>query len=550
MSQAERFEYLLVVKDDANPAIKQAGENAATLGGKATAAAKGLDALEHSVTHLRTSTQVSAGAMDGYAKKTMSFTDGVKGLQARMGPAAAAVAGLSAALGQQGGEAGKALAAVGQLAAAFAVGGPLMLAVTGATLAMDMFFADLEKQEKQAAALIEKDNALIAAARERRDAALSNRDTAANERKQVEAVNALRARGYDDEARRTVALGDLQVQYMALVKRIADEKHDASKSVMKQELKALGDEMSEKLKTVNAEIAGEKAAAARARWAAKAREDAQAAAQFAHAMTMDVLDAEASWRKAMEGPSSTNAISGAMLGFEEKKAGLAVELEQKKSEGIMREHERVLANRKATDAEAERQANEHYGRLKDATKAFHDGNVALGLSSFSMLTSAGSEFFDNVITGQDHATEKFASSMLKQTGSALVSYGTTLAAKAVVDGFTPGLQPLAIAEGVTAAGMIATGMALGAAGTAVQHVAAGGTIGKALPDDKKSAARTSTGSGSLGAAGGSTGREGVNITIVYGGVSGPEAESGARNLTTGLGLAQRRGRINKRVNHR
>lgn len=554
MTQSERFEYLLVVKDEANPAIKQTGDNAVAMGGALKDVRSNFAALG---AEIRTFGARDLGDLKGYLNAGRERLEKTSG----------ALAALSGALGQGESMLAKFGQAGVQLAATFAVGGPVLAGVTALTVAYGAYKRQVDE------------NAAVESVW-REQIATTSRALQGSARESVEAMR--------HEVER---LKQANEDYGKSTFEIAIKEAGIRKADLENRLQVI--EATERLRqaAVNEAEAALYSAKAKGRGVDEANEKLEMALQIQG----NVQRNAAEYRAAVAGLESTiwgiadawqgatnNAKSaitsvrttakaaaddlnedfgaGRILTVDDERADeqrrLAIREETREAARRVqaeREHEfeaRRLANKRATDAEEERQANEHYARLMDATKAFHDGNVALGLSSFSTLTSAGSEFFDNVITGQDHATEKFAASMLKQTGSALVSYGTTLAAKAVVDGFTPGLQPLAIAEGVTAAGMIATGMALGAAGTAVQHVAAGGTIGKALPDDKKAAARTSTGSGSLGAAGATSGGSGVNITIVYGGVSGPEAESGARALTAGLGLAERRGRINKRVNHR
>ncbi len=556
MTQSERFEYLLVVKDEANPAIRQTGDNAAAMGGALKDVRNNFAALGAEV---RTFGSRDLGDLKGYLNAGRERLEKTSG----------ALAALSGAFGQGESMLAKFGQAGVQLAATFAVGGPVLAGVTALTVAYGAYKHQVD--ENAAAESVWREQ-ITSTSRTMRDAA---RDSVVAMRHEVErlqqanedygksnfelAIKEAGIRKADLESRlqvieatdrlRQAAVNEAQAAvYSAKAKgRGIDEANDKLEMAL-----AIQGNVQRNAAEYRAAVSGlegtiwgiadawqgatnnAKAAVTAVRTAAKDTADAYSGEDFGDGRILTVEDERADEQRRVDAREDAREAARKLQGERE------------------REHEaKLLASKKATDDEVERQANAHYARLTNAAKSFHDGNVSLGLSSFSMLSNAGGEFFDNVITGQEHATEKFAVAMLKQTGSALVSYGTTLAAKAVVDGFTPGLQPLAIAEGVTAAGMIATGMALGAAGSAVQHAAVnGGTIGKALPDDKKVAARTSTGSGSLGAAGGSSGGSGVNITIVYGGVSGPEAESGARNLTTGLGLAQRRGRINKRVNHR
>ena len=75
---------------------------------------------------------------DTSGKQIGKWQDKIKDLQQKLGPSAAAISSVSNALGASGGAAGQAVNAAGQLAAAFAAGGPLGLALASTTIAVDM----------------------------------------------------------------------------------------------------------------------------------------------------------------------------------------------------------------------------------------------------------------------------------------------------------------------------------------------------------------------------------------------------------------------------
>jgi hypothetical protein len=92
---------------------------------------------------------------DGLARSTKGFWNlegGAKALQQRLAPQAAAISGISAALGENAGQAGKAVAGLGQLAAAYAAGGPwgaiLAAAGVGATLLVKYWDDVIVKQDE------------------------------------------------------------------------------------------------------------------------------------------------------------------------------------------------------------------------------------------------------------------------------------------------------------------------------------------------------------------------------------------------------------------
>jgi hypothetical protein len=156
---------------------------------------------------------------------------------------------------------------------------------------------------------------------------------------------------------------------------------------------------------------------------------------------------------------------------------------------------------------------------------FYMGFAELGAQGFGMVASAGQQYFDDIITGQEHAAEMMAISLMRTAGDALVGHGVNLLGASVVSLLTPGLQPLAAAQAGAGAGLVAAGMGLGAGATAASHVLAGGTIGQKLPDDKATKDKGASPRSSGGGGGG-----GPLIVNVSYGAGGPLPEDIAREI--------------------
>ncbi len=171
---------------------------------------------------------------------------------------------------------------------------------------------------------------------------------------------------------------------------------------------------------------------------------------------------------------------------------------------------------------------------REAWASFYEGVQQHAVGAIGVVTSASSAMIDDIITGQDHAFETFATSIMKSAGQSLIGSGTKLAGEATVSLLTPGLQPLAAAQFAGAAGLIGSGVALGGVATGIMHTAQGGTIGKALPDKDSRKDRGASPSGSRDGSGGP-----LVVNISYG-VGGPLPEDTAREVRKVLEVDSRR----------
>lgn len=240
-----------------------------------------------------------------------------------------------------------------------------------------------------------------------------------------------------------------------------------------------------------------------------------------------------------------------------------IDVEEKMLNWVAKMREKAIANREMEETRAAKEAakieadkeKEKLRIAKEAAKertAIVRANVEAErqaaqeiagyvMTGTSVMTGALQELIAAQISGQEFAAEQFGISIMAQAGQALVSYGTQLVGAAVVSTLT-GNVPLGIAQGAGGVGLVAAGVGLG--GTAA---------GLSSLMDKRAAAeprpQRERGLGGRGTVGRKV-EGGVQVQIVYGGVSGPEADSGARAVVDGLALASKRGRYTDNITRR
>lgn len=464
----------------------------------ATGAQKGLD-----------ETRKAAESMGG---RVGNLTEAFKSLQQKLGPSAAAISGVASALGQTNGEAGKALAAVGQVAAAFAAGGPFGAALAAGTFAVDQLTASWERQIKAQDEAIKAQYAQFDAANKTTKQLEQQAEAL---RLQLEPLSASeirsRAKAQMAELDRAIFLNNTEAEY---ARRHAPEKAKAlgDQNLQLERQKALIFEVADLQARALERGAGGRAAAGPA--AARGMDPLQArivagmaAQEQARAAADEAFEADID-RMAAEG--------AARLSFEQLKSSILADAEEERTE---------LA----------RKAAEERARIaQDEQKATIDA-VTGGLG---VVVGAFQGYVDARIKGEEDAEAAFISSIMRQAGQALISYGTQAIGRGILEASSPLTAPLAAASFTAGAGLIAGGIALGGAASGITQAAATATA----PQQS-----TSGGGSDLGARarparpGMGGGPGGTNLTIVYGGLSGPSADDGARALGRGLERARRRG---------
>lgn len=540
MSSVEQFEYHLYVRDDANPAIKQTSASALTMAGT-------LDTAKKSTLDFGAALQkIGQGA--GFVRTSFSNVGAsAKALKERMEPAAAAVSGVGAALGAAGGQAGKFVGAALQGAAAFGAAGPWGLALVGGTIALDEY----TKTSKEAAAA----EAVWKTALDR---------TLPAQEKTRDVVKSLaeEAKRYAEETRNA---GKTQYE-VSIATALAE------KAVLETKLANI--EASERLRQLAVNTAQGELESARARGSVEGMAKAQERLDMALLVQKEVRENAVVYRSQVASledsvwkigeawgtvEAKTRAAAGAVVAArgtadilaeptggtfddtsfagtdadveaakkEARRAGREAREAREAREDADRFNARIAREKLAADRIAdlqEKAATERYERLKAIDQDYWGGLQGLAGQSFSIVADAGMQLVKELVTGQEHALERFAATSLEQAGSALYGFGVQAVGKGLLYAIDPITAPLAPAALATGAALMAAGAGMGAAGAA---------INASIPSTSSNAAATERGPSSLGSAG----REvvaGTNVTIVYGGTSGPTAEHGVHAWTKAM----------------
>lgn len=167
--------------------------------------------------------------------------------------------------------------------------------------------------------------------------------------------------------------------------------------------------------------------------------------------------------------------------------------------------------------------------LKDRVEAqrdFYNEIGGMATKSTELAIGLGQDYVNAKIEGAENAEAEVAAQFLKGIGNQLVGIGT----KNLIEGAgmsiaSGGLDPRGPALMGLGGLAIATGIAMGAGGTAIAHTAAGGQIGKPLPDRESATDRGASPRSSRG--GGDGGPLVINISY---GVGGPLPEDTAREI--------------------
>ena len=470
-----------------------------------------------------------------------------KDMASKLGPAAAAISSVSASLGAAGGEAGKLVAAGGQIVAAFGAGGPVGAAIVAGTVAVDAMSVSWKKAtEEQDAALermFDNVNAQLAVTRTTKVALDEARAslTAALRVGEDESVTFQRSL---EEARKAGAkrVEEAQARLDKLKATSLDlrqiEKDAESLDMTFQQARLWRSQLREK------EIASAEKALANTKSQAmiapqilvternrteQAERKAAAEQRFKSALEGQMRSYEAMYRfreaeetKIEDMETNTDEISRTMRGLRAVEGGglgSAIteaqgpsEFEQKMDDWLDNVRVGVVAHNR----EMKRINDEHRKEELAAQSQFVMQWTGIGVDAFQT-------YLDAKIKGEENAEALMAASLMRTAGQALIGHGINLAGAAVVSAGT-GLLPVAAAQAAEAATLIAGGVALGATATSIEHVSAGGTLGKPLDDkatrDPGASPRSSGGGGSGGP---------LIVNVAYG-AGGPLPEDIAREI--------------------
>jgi hypothetical protein len=424
-----------------------------------------------------------------------------KGLQSKLGPAAAAISGVAGALGETNGEAGKALAAIGQVTAAFAAGGPFGAAMAAGTFAVDAFSNALEKKNRLQMAAIDAEfaqtDAITKTTRELRQ-------QAASLRLQLEPLSPAEIRKQAQER-----IKEIEKQRML---NAADAEYARRNDAAKAKSLLDQNKILEDQKELIFEIADLQARMLE-RGAPRSSGGARAAAQAAGYAGDPSLRFLAEFKKQRDQREREMRGEALAAAFEDRDALIEAEKEAQKERTRIAKEE---ADKRAAIAEAEQEAQ-----------------VAALTSLASGAASAVGRFAAEAAMGQEAALSTLLSAASQAAGGQIVLEGGKVLSTGIAGAFV---------GNPAAPGQIAGGLALVAAGTAVQTggpAAVQSLLGMAGGGGGASGAARDRGASPRSSRGDSGGGGPLVVNVSYG-VGGPLPEDTAREIARAMKAGNRR----------
>lgn len=477
----------------------QADAELARLHAGATTLAKSEDKLAASAKGATTAIVAQGTATAETAAKTATLRERVSKLPDVLGKQAAAISLVSSSLADQNGWVGKAVAGAGQMAAAYGAGGPFALALVGGMAIVSQLTSHWEKLNDEQDRAIKLTYASIDAASDQRTA-LQKR--LADLRRQADPEAAKK----QDREDAVAAADKLETEIRGL--KVAAIQYGVSKErqtlmlaeagIKQQELALLREEIELRDKIAKQGAADVKTAPAKV---AKVK-----------AATVDLGDLYG------DSPENLKAFVDRETARDEilqEGIDLTKAREKEKFETLLKMEQ---------DAEAERlRIVERAAQARDALRMAEVAEMQ-GYASLAtgIVASAGTQLVADLVGQQEQALERFGIAVMAQAGQALVSYGAQAIGRGILELSSPVTAPLAAAS--FAAGGVLLGAGIGLGGTA-------GGLGALMGGSGGSSGPSERGVSSGFSGGATSGGGGTNITIVYGGASGPTADHAARAVS-------------------
>jgi hypothetical protein len=566
---SETIEWRLVLRDEANAALEANRARLAAMSAEATKAAFGVRAVEDELEGLKakaiaaaaatanvdtklTTLQTSAAAatrsvatvstalstVPGPAQrawaalntvdgKILTLGEQAKALQQKMGPAAAAISGVSSALGQNAGQAGKAVAAVGQLVAAFGAGGPFGLALAAGTIAVNTLSEAWDRE--------------IAAQSRALSAQYTGVDKAGSLRRGVEAdIAALRRQVNGPEsptearARVQAEIDDVERQRTSVLAqrnalKVGTDGYDDARARLEGERKILEgvlDRLQLKQGLAGAAAAGSKP------------KPVGAAAPVSDGDTIEdwkqrAYDRAAAEQKVQE-RLAAERFSAAIAAAEKRtEAEAAIELKA-------REEKIELGKKLETDfvnwqIDLAEKAQQERQRVADQDAKMYTTLITSATATIAQGVADG-------VSGQEDALAKTLAALSQQAGGFVTLKGGELLAAGIASELLVPGNPLGIAQIGGGAALIAAGAAITAGGPAVVQAALGGAKGGGGGGSSGDAARSTGASSSRSSSSSSSTPSTTTINITYGGPTGRVAEDVAKDVLKASQRNDKRGR--------
>lgn len=512
-------------------------------------------------------TRAAAEKMGGGLSRVVGGLEGMQksaqALQQKLGPAAAAISGVSSALGQTGGQAGKVVAGVGQLAAAFGAGGPLGVAMVAASMGVDALnqhWQDLTKAQDAALqsiygatqgyvkSLDDARSRLSSARQELATAARGGKELTPEERKQqlrTEAAGRIaaaeatlkQAQSQADLSKAAALAEDLGIRE-SQARLMISKRREADIRIATRALSVEKEALQTRINAISVEET-----------LAKRKEEAEAkekAREAARAGVKVIPTGDVTGLLAKERGERLKMLQDFAAEAEQQRAEQARAAADAAEEAVRAE----IADREKWDAYeldlAKAKEDERLRIEKDAAaerKRIREQEIVDAQATYGALVTSAAQalgtFVAESAAGQEAALQNLLKAASQQAGGFIMLQGGQLIAEGIRNSFAIATAPLGAAQIAGGAGLVAAGTAVQVGGPlaisalmgqAGASGAAGRTSGGGDPGARARAPRTMPGEGG-----------GTNLTIVYGGLSGPTADDGARALKKAERRAARRG---------
>ncbi len=527
----ESIEWRLAVRDDGSAVIDKARAKMDVAGDAASKLAQGF------------------GKLDAAVQRN---TPTLKGMQEGLGKSAGALAAMSAAMGQGESKLAKfGQAAVG-LMGAFAVGGPFLAGLTAAGFAIEAY--SKASKDAEAANNVWRKSVdemasgihlrTLSSLQPTREAIKAITDEVKNFGKTAHEIALEGAVAMQQQIESQIANIEKTARFRQASANVAEAGLESAR------MKGRGiDDAQDRFDLAQQVLTENRIKLDELRIAAGGAEDAV----WKLAEGMAGLGAKKGAAKGSGGASAGDPLLAAFTG--EGVEGLGGDLESSRAEtyqraaearrsaeqaeidGAVAKEQRLAAIEKGAAAERASQREIDNERRRASEERLHQDVAGYATQGAGIVAGASQQLIADLITGQEHAAERFGLSIMQQAGQALVSYGTQAIGRGILEASSPLTAVLAPASFGAGALLIGAGVGLGGA-------AAG--LGSNLSASSSSSARTSpgtstrAGSGSSGAASGAPSTTVINVT--YGAAQGKVAEDVARETANAVRRDKRRGR--------
>jgi hypothetical protein len=222
----------------------------------------------------------------------------------------------------------------------------------------------------------------------------------------------------------------------------------------------------------------------------------------------------------------------------EKEINILADRDQKISDQASKAFKQQEADRlkaqKDADRAREAQNKKTLDAIAKAEKKHAEDQAQMATQAVGIVAGASTQLVSDMISGQEHALERFGLSIMAQAGQALVSYGIQAIGRGVLEASSPLTAPLAPASFAAGAGLVTAGVGLGGvAGGLGNLMGSGGGDGESKRTTRDPGASPRRGTGGTGGGGP------IVLNLTYG-AAGPLPEDTARLISRELRTGAKR----------